>query len=324
MSRTLRSCAVALGIGAVLALAACGGGDDEGDAFSEGGGDDGGASGSGELTIGGPQFTEGVILEEAYKAILENAGYTVSISASETREIYAPLLEKGELDIVPDFAGSLAEYYNLADNGANADPVATADTTETVDALKPLAEEHGVTILDPPAEAMSQNGFAVSKEFAQENDLSTLSDLGELGEPIVLAGSEECPDRPFCAPGLEDTYGINISKVDPLGYGSPQAKKAVTDGNAQLALVATTDGALENDGLVLLEDDKGLQQAENVVAAVNADVAAEEGDTIAEALKPFQETLTTDDLVDMYAKIVVERQQEADVVQEYLESKDLL
>lgn len=323
MSRTLRTSAMALGLGAVLTLAACGGDDGGDDPFTEGGGDDGG-SGSGELTVGGPQFTEAVILEEAYKAILENAGYTVSIKASETREIYAPLLEEGELDIVPEFAGSLTEYYNLADNGADADPVATADAAETIEVLKPLAEAHGVTILDPPADAMSQNGFAVSKEFADQNGIATLSDLGALGQPIVLAGSEECPDRPFCVPGLEETYGINITKVDPLGYGSPQSKKAVTDGDAQLALVATTDGALESEGLVLLEDDKGLQQAENVIAAVNSDVAADEGDTIADALKPFQETLTTDDLVDMYAKVVVERQQAPDVVKEYLESNDLL
>lgn len=317
--RTTRraSALAAVGLGMSLVLAACGGDDD-------GGSDDGGEA-RGDIVVGGANaFTEAVILEEAYKALLEDAGYNVTIQAAETREIYIPLLESGEVDVVPEFAATMAEYLNAADNGPDAPaeaPIATSDAQETVEAMRPLAEAHGLVVLEP-SEAASQNGFAVSEEFAAENGVSTLSDLGELGEPIVLAGVEECPERPFCEPGLEETYGIDITEVVPLGYGTRQTKDAVVNGDAQLGQVGTTDGTLSDLGLVLLEDDKNLQLADNVVPVVNAETAEDDG--IAEALAEFHQTLTTEDLAMMQAQVTSERQLEADVAQAYLEDKGLL
>lgn len=301
----------AVAVGAVLTLAACGG-DDDGDATASGG----------SITVGGAQFTEALILEEAYRALLDNAGYDVSTETAESREIYGPLLESGELDVAPEYAATFAEFLNLADNGPDADLIATTDATETVEAARPLAESHGLVVLEPAQNAASQNGFAVSEEFAAENGVSTLTELGELGQPIVLAAAEECPERPFCQPGLEETYGINITEVLPLGFGSPQTKDAVVSGEAQLGLVGTTDGTLADLGLVLLDDDQNLQLADNIVPVVNAETAEDDG--IADALAPFHETLTTADIATMQAQVDSERREVEDVVQEYLENNDLL
>ena len=86
---------------------------------------------------------------------------------------------------------------------------------------------------------------------------------------IRLAADEECgnPDRIFCKPGLEKTYGFQIT-VDPLGFGSTTGK-AVVQGKDDVALTGTTDGTLPQLGLVLLEDDKKLQAADNVLPVVN-------------------------------------------------------
>ena len=120
-------------------------------------------------------------------------------------------------------------------------------------------------------------GFAVSEEFANANGgLTTLSELGALGQPLVLAAGEECAERPFCQPGLETTYGLNVTEILPLGFSTPQVKEAVAGGEAQLGLVATTDGTLESFGLILLEDDKSLQLADNLVPIVNSETASDD------------------------------------------------
>lgn len=316
-TRTLVAAAAAL----VLTLAACGG--DDGGTVTEPPGDE--LGGSGELTVGGATFTEMAIMEEIYKALLEDAGYEVTIQTADNREIYAEALGAGDIDVIPEYAATMAEFMNADINGPDAPadaPVATVDGDETVEAMRPLAEQLGLVVLEPAA-AASQNGFAVSQEFADQNGgLSTLSELGALGEPLVLAATEECPDRPFCQPGLEETYGLEFTDVLPLGFGTPQTKGAVTDGDAQLGLVGTTDGTLADSGLVLLEDDQGLQLADNLVPVVNAETAQDE--TVVAVLNQLADVLTTDDLATLNAQVVAERQVEADVARAYLEDKGLI
>ncbi len=320
--------AATAGVGLTLSLTACGDSEDVFDEGGDGGNGDGdtGTQGSGELTVGGANFTEMLIMQEMYAALLEDAGYTVDINSVENREIYEPALESGEIDVVPEYAATFAEFLNAKQNGADAPeaaPIATTDAQETVEATAPLATELGLELLDP-AEAASQNAFAVTQEFADENNLTTLSDLGGLGEePITLAAVEECPDRPFCEPGLEELYGIDI--VDPplaLGFSTSRTKQAVQRGDAQLGLVSTTDGTLDQFDLVLLEDDKNLQLADNMVPVVNADSAGD--DAVAQALKPLSETLTTDDLAELNLQVDAERQQAGDVATAYLEDEGLL
>lgn len=303
-----------------LLLGACGG--DGGDPFAEettGGG--GGATATGTIVVGGANFTEMQIMQAMYVALLEDAGYQTQTVTAGQREVYFPELASGDIDVVPEYAATLAEYLNIGANGEDAEPIATNDARATVDAMQPLAKEEGVVILEP-AEAADQNGFAVTKEYAEQNDLKTLSDLGALGKPVVLAATEECPDRPFCGPGLTETYGIQISKNLPTGFGSPQTKQAVQSGEAQLGLVATTDGTLDQFDLVLLEDDKQLQLADNLVPAVNAEVAKDT--KLVDTLNQLADTLTTDDLVQLNAQVDGQRLKPADVATEYLKSKGLI
>jgi osmoprotectant transport system substrate-binding protein len=171
---------------------------------------------------------------------------------------------------VPEYAATFAEYLNLDANGPAAEPVATGDVEETVTALRALAEAKGIEVLEP-SEAANQNAFFVTEAFAAEHSLSTLSDLGASGIPVVLAGTAECPERPKCEVGLRETYGIDITEDLPLGFGSVQNKEAVTSGKAQLGLSGTTDGTLGALGLVVLEDDQQLQNADNLVPVVNAE-----------------------------------------------------
>jgi osmoprotectant transport system substrate-binding protein len=275
----------------------------------------------GAVTVGGPNFTEGLIMTEMYKALLEEAGYDVTVQTVDNREVYAPALERGEIDVVPEYLATMTEYLNLDVNGPDAELVATPDPAETAQALTELGEEVGLVPLEP-AQAANQNAFFVTEQLAEQEGLTTLSDLAALGEPVVLAATEECPERPFCQLGLQDVYGLQISEVTPLGFGSPQTKQAVVDGQATLGLTGTTDGTLESFGLVILEDDQNLQLADNLVPVVNADVAQDQA--LVDALDSLASVLTTDDLAALNAAVDQERQKPADVAQQYLQEAGLV
>ncbi|MFE7748630.1 glycine betaine ABC transporter substrate-binding protein [Streptomyces sp. NPDC057428] len=324
MSRTSRIAGAVVGA-VVLAgsLAACGG-----DSLEEGksGSDTGAAGGSkkGSLVVGAAAFTESKVLAELYAQVLGGAGYDTSVTTVKNRELYEPSLEKGEIDVVPEYAATIAEFLNAKTNGAEEagkTPVASGDVTATVTALEKLAAPLGLKVL-PAGKAVDQNAFAVSKEFAQKNSLETLSDLGKSKIKVKIAAGDECEVRPFCAPGLKKTYGIDVAGIDPKGVGTPQSKQAVKDGKDQLVLTTTTDAVLDSYGLVFLEDDKKLQNADNILPVVNAkDAGAPE---IAEALAKLTGVLTTEDLAELNRKVDAERAKPADAAQEYLRSKGLI
>lgn len=303
--------------GVALLAAACGGSDDvEPEASPEAA-----TEASGVITVGGPNFTEGLVMTEMYRLLLEDAGFDVTVQTVDNREVYEPALERGEIDVVPEYLATMTEFLNRAANGADAEPVATSDPQETLAALEELGEPVGIVALEP-AEAANQNAFVVAESFAAENSLTTLSELAALDEPLVLAATEECPERRFCQIGLEDVYGLQIERVEPLGFGSPQVKQAVADGDADLGLTGTTDGTLASFGLVLLEDDQDLQLADNLVPVVNAEVA--DDPALVEALNSLADVLTTSDLAALNVAVDVDRQKPEDVARDYLEEKGLI
>ncbi|MBH1934949.1 ABC transporter substrate-binding protein [Streptomyces sp. AV19] len=316
--RRARAVRAALGLaGAVVltaGLAGCG------DSLEESGGGST-KSGRGSLVIGSASFTESKVLAEIYAGLLKDAGYSTSIKTVDARELYEPALEKGQIDVVPEYAATLAEFLNKKRNGMDAPQVASADPAATVKALRKLAEPRGLKVLDP-GRAVDQNAFAVTRDFAEEHRLKSLSDLGRAKVPVRLAAGDECSRRPFCEPGLEKTYGIDVTAIDPLEVGSTQAKQAVKSGKDQMVLTTTTDATLEQFGLVVLKDDKNLQNSDNVLPVVNARKAGSQ--QVVDALGKLNRVLTTEDLTTLNKKVDTERLKPADVAERYLKDKGLL
>ena len=94
-----------------------------------------GSGSKGSLVIGSAGFTESTLLAQMYAQLLTKAGYQTSIKTVSNRELYEPALEKGQIDVVPEYAATLAEFLNHKVNGANAKPVASSDLQSTVAAL---------------------------------------------------------------------------------------------------------------------------------------------------------------------------------------------
>jgi len=310
----------ALGIGlvtaALLAGAACSN-DDPGDGS---GGPSGGDKGT--INLSGQNFGEMQIMAAMYEQVLENAGYQVDVKLVDTRDVYEPQLESGAVDIAPDYLAGMADLLNTLANGADAPSISRHSAAATLAALKPMAEAAGITMLSP-ARATDQNAFAVTTQFAKDNHLTTLSDLAALGQPITLAAAPDCEGRSDCEGGLSDRYGLDIVKILPTGFGSAETKDSVTKGESQLGLVATTDGALAEENLVILQDDKGIQPAQNLIPAVNSEFLKDNPD-VATILNKLSAVLTTSDLASLDLKVDVNREKPGDVAAEYLKSKGLI
>jgi osmoprotectant transport system substrate-binding protein len=150
--------------------------------------------------------------------------------------------------------------------------------------------------------------------------LAAVSDLAPVAGDLVLGAPPECPKRPYCIPGLKDVYGVEFGDFKPLEYGAATVQ-ALEAGAIDVALLFSTDPLISQKGLVLLEDDMDLQQADNIIPLVRTEVL---NDEIAELLNAVSAALTTDNITPLNARVLVDQEDPEDVARDFLEENGLL
>jgi osmoprotectant transport system substrate-binding protein len=288
-----RSRHVLVALLAALALLAAGCGGDDSDEET------GGGEARGTITIGAFNFSESAILAAIYEGALEAEGFTVTVRPNlGSREVVAPALERGEINLYPGYAATELEFFN---KGAGE---ASPDAQATVGRLRTLLEPKGITALDP-SPAIDANAFAVTRATAERFNLKKLSDLAPVAGQLVLGGPPECPTRPFCALGLEQTYGIKFREFKQLDAGGPLSKSALERGDVDVALIFSSDGAIPARGFVVLEDDKKLQNADNVVPIITTRAATDDARRV---LNRVSAALTTGELTALNKRAELDKE----------------
>ena len=283
-----------------LALAACSGDD----------GDDTAAPADGPtITVSSFNFTESTILAEMYAQALEDAGYPVDRQLNlGSREVIFPELTAGEIDLLPEYVGS-ALTVGFGEE-------ATADLDESLAALRDAFEAEGVQVLEP-APGEDKNVYVVTGAFAEENDLTTISDLGDLGE-ITLAGPPECESRETCYLGLtEGPYMLDNLAFEGIAEGAVRIS-ALENGEVEVATLFSTQPVIAERGFVPLEDDQGLTAVENIVPVVSDEVVEAYGDDMAAVIDEVTALVTTEALIDLNGRVELDAQDPADVAADFL------
>lgn len=246
------------------------------------------------ITVASFNFPESVLLAELYALALEDAGFRVERELDlGTRELVAPSLLRGLVEVVPEYSGSALEFLGGAPS---------PDAAATHEALEEALAQHGILALGP-SPAQDRNGFAVTAVTAAELGVVSLDDLVPLSPELTFGGPPECPTRPLCLLGLERAYGMEFGAFVPLDRGGPLTVAALRSGQVDVALLFTSSGAIRTNGFVLLEDDRNLQPAENVTPLVRREVLARFGDEVAGVLDAVSAALTTGDLRAMNAAV---------------------
>lgn len=200
--------------------------------------------GSGSVVVGAGNFSESTILANVYADALTKAGFSASVQTTGNREVYLPALAQGQLQVFPEYLATSANFISENISGSG-NLVATGDVDATLSAVEPLAAQFGVTY-GKASEAQDQNAFAVTTAFADQLGVSTLSELAEAcGDgSLTLGGPTECPTRPACQLGLEDTYGLKFAGFSEYDAGGPLTKQAILNGDVSIGLVFSSDGSL--------------------------------------------------------------------------------
>lgn len=268
-----------------------------------------------KLVIATTNFSETRILARIYEQVLEANGVSVGVKELTTREVIAPALSSGQVQVAPEYLGSFATYLNDRVNGPGAPAGASGDVEATFAAASALAGAENITLL-PPSQAQNQNAFAVTEAFAEQHGITTMSELAAYSQanPITLGGAPECPQRPFCLPGIQQTYGVKVDQFLSLDVG-PLTINAIKQGTVNVGHVLSSSPSVAVNGLVVLTDDKGLQTPENILPAVYTPALT---DTIERALNSVSQALTMQELQQMNQQVDIDRMDPEDVAEQFL------
>jgi len=269
-----------------------------------------GPTSKGTVTVAGFNFPESSILANIYGQSLAHDGYTVNYKVNlGTRKVIAPALQSGQIDIYPGYAASELEYYNNGAGEATADPAATTAKLNTY-----LAKINAIALT--PSPAFDGNAYAVTKQTAAKYNLKTLSDLTPIAGQLVFGAGPECPTYKFCLPGLMSVYGLHFQKTLTLDTDGPATRAAFKNGSIQVGLVFSSDADLNALGLVVLQDDKHMIAADNVVPVVRTAIATDE---VKNVLNKIDAGITTTDLVTMNGQVELLHQDADAVATAYLQ-----
>jgi osmoprotectant transport system substrate-binding protein len=271
----------------------------------------GGGGSKPAIKVGSAGFTESKLLAELYSQALEAKGYTVERKLGlGPRTTSQPAIESGQIDLMPEYLGSLLGNYDKTKP--------SGDAQAELAALQPLLTAKNITVLTP-APAQDQNGFVVRKDTADQFKLTKMSDLTAIQDQLKWGLPPECKTNPLCGGALKDKYGIEPKNIVPLAPCDAPIAQALQNKGVDVAELCTTQAAIIQFGFVLLQDDKQSQPAENIVAEVRNDYLAKVNkDEFSKILNDVSAKLTTEELTKLNVKTDVDKMDPKDVAKQWL------
>jgi osmoprotectant transport system substrate-binding protein len=272
----------------------------------------GASSSKPSIVIGSTNFEEQAIVSNIWADVLKKAGYPVTVQpALGTRAIVVPAIEKGQINLEPDYAASLLGFLHGGTPQAAGDNISTA-----IPADQHALSSYGVTVL-PASKALDTNVFAVTKATANKDHLTTVSSLKSYASKMTLGGPPECPTFAGCEPGLEHVYGLHFAGFKSLDEAGPLSVAALKNGEVQVVELFSSDGNVVSNNFVALTDNKHLEGADYIVPVIRKSV---DTSGVASVLNKIDAKLTTTAISKLNLDVTSKQEQPAAVAQSWVSS----
>lgn len=273
------------------------------------------------VRIGSDNFYESKLMAEIYAQVLEHAGYKVDRHFGlGTREARQPLLEQGQVDLVPEYVGSGLGYYDKSQVTGDGEKNRTA-LAAILKAKGGGIEVFGIT----PAE--DTNAFVVRPDTASSLSLKSMSDLAAAQDQLKWGLPPECGKNPLCSGALQ-AYGVTFppKQLTSLPACDAPIAQALNAKTIDIAELCSTQPAIVQFGFVALADDKHTQPAENIAPLVRDDFLAKVPDrtSFQKLLDDASAKMDTATLTALGVRVGVNNEDVAAVAKDWLTKNGLL
>lgn len=263
------------------------------------------------IQVGSKDFTESYILGELFALAIEDLGYPVERKFNLGNfPVIIPAMKNGEIDIYPEYTGTLLLNY------LNHDLV--TDQVEVYDiAAAALAENDNLIMLDA-AEASNSQGFAITTEMSEKFGITNISELQANASEIRLASHPTFDENADSRPLLEATYGPFEFKSAEY-YDNALKYQLAKQDEVDLVIAFTTDGSLADPMFTVLEDDMKIWPPYNIVPVMRGETYEAYPD-ISEAINKLTSTLNNKTMQQLNAKVDIDKLEPEEVAKEYFEA----
>ena len=242
------------------------------------------------IVVGNAGFSENVILADIYGQALANGGYKIVYKNAGDRAAYVPALEKGEINLIPDYSGSILDFLNSSATAASASDVYAALQST-------LASKAPTLTALTPATAADSDTVTVTAAYAKAHKLTSIGDIKKLGGCFTFAATQQFQTRPDGIKGLASVYGVTKEKFKAINDGGgANTLKALLSGQVQGADIYSTTPTIVENKLVSLKDPKNLFASQEVVPIITKSLATPDVTSI---LNAVDAKLTTADLLKL-------------------------
>jgi osmoprotectant transport system substrate-binding protein len=248
------------------------------------------------LTVGSADFNESQLLAEIYGQALRLVGFDVSFEhAIGSREVYVGAVDNAEVDLVPEYTGSLLSFLLAPEQ-----PDATTVEEQVAAIGEALPDDLEVLT---PSTAEDKDVIVCTQAVADEFGLSNLSSLFDASSNITIGGPPELETRtPFGLAGFRDLYGAEFEGFVPLTVADVSA--ALSAGAIDCGNLFSTMSAIATEGFVVLEDDLEVVPHEAVLPLVRSEVV---GPELTGILDEVNAALDTETLAGLLAQVEVDQ-----------------
>jgi glycine betaine/choline ABC-type transport system substrate-binding protein len=267
-----------------------------------------------QLTIGSKNFTEQFILGEIYAQALEAAGYDVKTDLNlGSEQVALKALQDGDISGYPEYTSTaLTSFFDYAPEDVPGDAQEAYEQSKSDFAKDDL-------VAYPPTPFSSANAVGLLTSTADDLGVKTISDLEGKSQDLTLYGSPECRQRIDCLVGLQKYYGLDFKSFTPVDIGLRY--EVLDKGQADLSILFTTDAQLfvDPDKYTILEDDKHVLPAGNVMFIASTQAADDAGPDFAATIENVQKNLTLPVMQELNARVDVDKEKPEQAAQEYLQ-----
>ncbi|WP_415425869.1 ABC transporter permease/substrate-binding protein [Staphylococcus borealis] len=268
------------------------------------------------ITLAGKLGSEPSIITNMYKILIEDeTDNTVDVKDGMGKTSFLfNALKSDDIDGYLEFTGTVLGELTKEDLKSKKEDAVYQQAKQS------LEKKYDMTMLEP----MKYNNtyaLAVKKDFAKDNNITTIGDLQKVEDKLKPGFTMEFNDRPDGYKAVSKAYGLDLSNIKKM---EPKLRyTAVEKGDINLIDAYSTDAELKQYDMVVLKDDKHVFPPYQG-APMFKEKFLKEHPEIKKPLNKLKGKISDEEMQEMNYKVTVKNEDPYKVAKHYLEQEGLI